>query len=192
MIYCLRCKEKTKDVRPREARAKNGRLMKVAECHECMTRKNQFIKEEQTGEGNIFFETLDKMPKLTGTWQEQVKRNYTGPKREGTAADVTNLVGETIGEVADRYVPGSKYLVDYSFGGLANAIQSYSDQKKRGNYIKSHIKAKTAMMRIVNLSGLSEANKKKGRSLVTEIYSDRNADVPVLQEKLRTLLRSAQ
>ena len=45
MLYCVKCRERTEDLNPKETISKNGKPMIKAQCAVCGTTKNQFIKQ---------------------------------------------------------------------------------------------------------------------------------------------------
>ena len=137
---------------------------------------------------NLYYQKLNKIQKLQGTVAEQLADNYLGDPKEGIGADITNMIGDVAAEVADHYVPGSGDVVKFTFGGLANSIQAAINQKSRSNIIKSMLAAKKQGLMMVDSAKITAANKTRAKSIITSMYSDVNADVPVLAARLKELL----
>ena len=65
LIYCLKCRENTKNKDPNMVKTKNGRLTSSSKCAVCSSKKSRFMKEQEA-EGllsNIGIKTpLSKIP----------------------------------------------------------------------------------------------------------------------------------
>ena len=46
--YCLKCRKNTENKNPKVARTKNWRIMLLAKCAVCNSKKSKFIKEQET------------------------------------------------------------------------------------------------------------------------------------------------
>jgi hypothetical protein len=53
MIYCVKCKKKTKDGKITYKYSKNGRKMASTKCETCGTQKNQFVSNQKGGNAAI-------------------------------------------------------------------------------------------------------------------------------------------
>ena len=45
--YCLKCKKYTKDINPQVSCTSNGKMMILAKCAICGSRKSKFIKKQE-------------------------------------------------------------------------------------------------------------------------------------------------
>ena len=48
LLYCLKCRKITESKNPKVVRTKNGRIMLLAKCAVCNSKKYKFIKEQET------------------------------------------------------------------------------------------------------------------------------------------------
>ena len=47
LAYCLKCKKNTESINPRVLKTSNGKIIILARCAICNSRKNKFIKKRE-------------------------------------------------------------------------------------------------------------------------------------------------
>ena len=45
--YCVKCKENTENLSPKNFKTKNKRLIMWSKCSDCGTKKSRFVKEQE-------------------------------------------------------------------------------------------------------------------------------------------------
>ena len=76
MIFCLKCRKRTRDVNVTICELKRGKIVKRSKCLKCGQSKSQFVKQKG---GNIDIHSLiGKFPRPKGGWTLP-NHKYTGP-----------------------------------------------------------------------------------------------------------------
>lgn len=91
MIYCVKCKKKTKDGKISYKYAKNGRKMMNAKCAICGTQKNQFVSMQKGGNPALIGAIAEALPETTravGDAVDQGRRTTYDFQREEGKVDV--------------------------------------------------------------------------------------------------------
>jgi predicted nucleic acid-binding Zn-ribbon protein len=76
--YCLKCKKKTKDIKPHQEKTKNNRVARVSTCAICGSKKFAFVSSQKGGNAIAAMEAVNEIGKtandLTNSFGDQIDK----------------------------------------------------------------------------------------------------------------------
>lgn len=137
---------------------------------------------------NTIIASYSDLPHPTGTVAQQLYQNYTNPTK-GSAADITNAIGDIASAVAGKTsVPGAGEAISYVFAGLGSAIQNYVNEGKVREAMGATGRAQNEALKALNEANISEQSKTSGKSIIYQMYHDRQGDVEDLKNRLSAVM----